>query len=143
MTSETKDTTAALSQLSTDITDVIKGFDEMEKRSDPDILPIVQRLHTLHEEHSAALFTAIETMGGRPEDSGSMMGAVQVAVAAARDWFDKMDMSALPRIIEGEKRLTKSYDEAIAATSGHSGVRELLDNQRAAIEAQIDALSNA
>jgi len=37
---DTHDTTAALSQLATDIVDIIKGYEVMEKRADGDLRPI-------------------------------------------------------------------------------------------------------
>lgn len=142
MTTDTQDTTAAVSQLSTDIVDVVKGYSVMEDRADGDLKPIVQRLHALHETHSAALLSALETIGGRPEDTGSIMGMVHTAVATARDWFDSLDTTALPQIIEGEKRLITSYNDAIETTADLHELRDLLLDQRAAVQAQIDALSN-
>ncbi|OAN79441.1 hypothetical protein A8B78_11975 [Jannaschia sp. EhC01] len=140
MPTDTQDTTAALSQLSTDITDVVKGYAVMEDRADADLRPIVQRLNALHETHAAALLNALETMGGRPEDAGSMMGMVHEAVATARDWFDSLNASALPQIIEGEERLIASYNDALVATPNAHELHDLLADQRAAVQAQIDAL---
>lgn len=137
---DTHDTTAALSQLATDIVDIIKGYEVMEKRADGDLRPIAQRLHALHEAHAAELMTIMEEMGGHPEDTGSMMGAVNQAVAAGRDWFDALDHSTLPWILTGEQRLLHSYDGALAAAETRPELQEVLLDQRAALEAQIDAL---
>lgn len=141
MSTNTKDPTAALSQLSTDIADIIKGYEVMEERADNDLRPIAQRLHALHETHAADLFIALEDMGGHPEHAGSMMGAVHQAVATGRDWFNALDASALPQIVQGEERLVTSYDGALEASQERSGLHEMLRHQRASIQAQIDALS--
>lgn len=112
----------------------------MEKRADGDLRPVAQRLHALHEAHAAELLTAMEEMGGHPEDTGSMMGAVHQAVATARDWFDALDTSAIPQIVKGEERLLKVYDSALEATEVRPELQEMLLAQRAALQAQIDAL---
>ncbi len=139
---DTQDTTAALSQLATDIVDIIKGYKVMEERADGDLRPVAQRLHALHEAHAAELMTVMERMGGHPEDNGSMMGAVNQAVATGRDWFDMLDHSTLPWILTGEQRLVHSYDNALTAAQTHPELQEILLDQRAALEAQINALRN-
>jgi uncharacterized protein (TIGR02284 family) len=140
MPTDTQDTTAALSQLATDIVDIIKGYKVMEKRADEDLRPIAQRLHALHETHATELMTVMDRMGGHPEDAGSMMGAVNQAVATGRDWFDTLDHSTLPWILTGEQRLLHSYDGALAAAETQPELQEMLLDQRAAVAAQIDAL---
>lgn len=137
---DTHDPTAALSQLTTDIADIIKGYEVMEEKADGDLRPVAQRLHALHETHAAELLTAMEEMGGRPEDTGSMMGAVHQAVATGRDWFNALDSSALPQIISGEERLLSSYDEALDTSAPHPELQELLLHQRGTLKSQIDAL---
>ncbi|MCF8487322.1 MAG: PA2169 family four-helix-bundle protein [Rhodobacteraceae bacterium] len=137
---KTNDPTAVTSKLSTDLADIIKGYSLMVDRADEDLQPVVQRLHALHKAHAAEVMTELESMGGHPENSGSMMGAVRVAVATAQDWFDTLDTSALPRIIGGEERLIHAYAEAIEATVNHPTLHEMLIDQRAAIDAQIEAL---
>lgn len=143
MPNDTHDPTAALSQLTTDIADIIKGYEVMEDKADDDLRPVAQRLHALHEAHADELMTLLESMGGRPEDAGSMMGAVHRAVATGRDWFGALDVSAIPQIVSGEERLLKSYDDALEAAQGRPEIHELLLDQRAAVQAQIDSLQNA
>lgn len=140
MPSKTNDPTAVTSRLSTDLADIIKGYGAMIDRADPDLQPVVQRLHALHKAHADEVMTELEAMGGHPENSGSMMGAVRVAVATAQDWFDTLDSSAVPRIIGGEERLIRAYADAIKAAVNHPTLHEMLINQRAAIDAQIEAL---
>ncbi|MEM9755507.1 MAG: DUF2383 domain-containing protein [Pseudomonadota bacterium] len=140
MSIDTHDPTAALSQLTTDIADIIKGYEVMEERADADLRPVAQRLHALHEAHAAELLTVMEEMGGRPEDSGSMMGAVHQAVATGRDWFGALDASAIPQIVSGEERLLASYDDALGAAEPRPQLHDLLLEQRSAVRNQIDAL---
>jgi uncharacterized protein (TIGR02284 family) len=140
MATETRNPTAALSRLTTEIADIIKGYEVMEDKADADLRPVAQRLHALHEAHAAELLTAMEEMGGRPEDTGSMMGAVHQAVATGRDWFDALDASAIPQIVSGEDRLLSSYEAALSAAEPHEELRELLEHQRNALAAHVDAL---
>jgi uncharacterized protein (TIGR02284 family) len=129
----TTDTVAALSDLMTDLADVIRGYDTMKDRAEPDLAPLVDRLHAMHRSHAAGIAEYLERMGGRPENAGSMMGAVHVAVATARDWFGALDASAREEILRGEDRLADSYTKAIAAVQGDPDLSRLLDEQRAAI----------
>lgn len=139
----TKAPVKALSDLSTDIADIVRGYEVMQEKADDDLRPIAQRLHALHEGHAAALLTAIDRMGGHPENTGSMMGAVHAAVATGRDWFGALDASAIPQIIDGEERLIESYDTALAQVTGIADVEDQVAEQRATVQAQIDALRNA
>lgn len=137
---DTHDPTAALSQLATDITNIVKGYEVMEEKADDDLCPVAQRLHALHEAHAAELMTALEEMGGRPENTGSFMGAVHQAVATGRDWFGALDASSIPRIVQGEQRLLSSYDDALEGAEPHRELHALLTDQRDALVSQIAAL---
>lgn len=137
---DTHDPTAALSQLTTDIADIIKGYEVMEEKADADLRPIAQRLHALHEAHAAELMTVMEEMGGRPEDTGSMMGAVHQAVATGRDWFGRLDATAIPQVISGEERLISSYDAALDTAEARPELHEVLNHQRGALASHVDAL---
>ena len=142
---ETRNTTdtdsiAALSDLVTDLVDVIKGYETMEERAEPDLRPAVERLHALHAAHCTALMEHLQAMGGRPEDAGSMMGAVHTAVATARDWFGALDGSALDSILDGEKRLIDSYTTALGVPHSDATLIALLEDQRAALRDEVLAL---
>lgn len=143
MSTETTDLSAALSQLTTDIADIIKGYQAMEERADDELRTIAQRMHALHEAHAAALLATIEEMGGRPEDTASVMGAVRQAVATGRDWFGALDASMIPQIVAGEEWLIASYDTAIAAATPETDIHTMLDDQRSAIRAHIDPLKRS
>jgi len=131
MPNDPDDPTAALSRLATDVADIIKGYAVMEERAEGELAPVAQRLHALHEAHAAELMTAMEEMGGRPEDTGSMMGAVHAAVATGRDWFDALDDSALPQVVAGEERLLSAYDDALDATRQTPELHAMIREQRA------------
>ncbi|MEO0486133.1 MAG: DUF2383 domain-containing protein [Pseudomonadota bacterium] len=129
-----------VTKVTTDVVDVIQGYKAMEDRAEPDLLPVVQRLLALHETHAAELFEHLQQIGGDADEAGSMMGLVHQAVATGRDWFDGLDASAEPALIRGERRLIDTYDTAVAATLRFDETRQMLERQRDALKAQVDAL---
>ncbi|MDG4647805.1 DUF2383 domain-containing protein [Roseibacterium sp. SDUM158017] len=148
---DTHDPTAALSQLTTEITDAIRRYRAAEGRSDHALRELIGATIAVHESHAAALLTEIEAMGGRPEQVGAMMAAVRTAVRAAEDAPpgppDHPPESELEEgrpghslIVHGERRLVAAYGEAIEAAAGHRGLREILQSQREVLERRIAAL---
>jgi uncharacterized protein (TIGR02284 family) len=138
--SQDTDSIAALSDLVTDVVDVIKGYEIMQERAEPDLRPAVDRLHDLHAAHCTSLMEHLEGMGGRPEDAGSMMGAVHMAVATARDWFGALDGSALESILNGEQQLIDSYTTALRVPHTNATLIRVLEDQRAALRDEVVAL---
>lgn len=134
------DPTAALSDLTTDIVDTLKGYSEMADRAEPELLPIVERLQALHETHAAALMETLGRLGGHPEAAGSAMGVINVAVAAARDWIGALDATAIPHVVEGEKRLLASYTTALRVLSHHQNVAQLVQDQRDVLAEHVRAI---
>lgn len=130
----------AITDIATDVADALKGYREMETRASGDLLPIIQRLLTLHEAHATEIFETLDRLGGRPDKAGSVMGLVHQAVATGRDWFDALDASAESAIIRGEERLIEQYGDAIKGAESDEDIRTMLENQRAALQAQVDAL---
>lgn len=134
------DPTAALSQLTNDLADVLCGFEKMDAEAG-DLPEEVARLHALHKRHAAELVTAAETMGGHPEDTGAtMMGAVNVAAANASDWFEGLSGDPLEKVRVGEERLVASYAAARKATGDRPKLQELILKQRDALSEQLSAL---
>lgn len=132
---------AALSNLVDDVVDVIKGFRETKKRAEPDLLPTVERLLSLHKAHAAALLEALDKAGGRPDQAGSVMGLVHQAVATGRDWFGALDSSSEQVLIDGEHRLLESYNTAIEALGETHDLRPMLHDQRDTLKTHVDAIS--
>ncbi|WP_425092160.1 DUF2383 domain-containing protein [Tropicimonas sp. S265A] len=130
----------AITDLATDIVDVMRGYKTMQERAEDDLRPIVERLHTLHSHHASALFRVLETYGGEPDKAGSIMGVVHSVVATARDWTGSLDTSALPQILAGEKQVINSYSAAIDNLKDAPRLRGILEDQRAVLRAHIAAL---
>lgn len=137
---DTHDPTAALSQLSTELADTIKGFELLAERGAPELRDLSRELHEMHEAHAAEILNAVEKMGGRPEDEGAMVAAVRRSVETADGWIDRPERKALRQVVEAERRLLGSYDEALDATRGHPDMAGLIRCQRAIIAARIEGL---
>lgn len=137
---DTHDPTAALSQLATQVANVVKSFDAMQDSPDGALPPETERLRAMHERHAAELMATLEEIGGRPEASGAMTAAVHRAADADADWFGTGGAGAAVRIISGEERLLAAYDAALDGAASHADILELLRDQRAALRSRIDAL---
>lgn len=133
---------SALKQVATDLADIVKGYEVMVDRAEPELKPAVQRPLALHESHSSEVLEELGRLGGNPEDTGSVMGLVHEAVATTRDWFGGLDDSALSAILDGEDRLVESYDDAIAGLENHPDCKALLEKQSKTLRTHIDALKS-
>ncbi|MGR3513515.1 MAG: DUF2383 domain-containing protein [Paracoccaceae bacterium] len=129
-----------LSELATTLSDVIRGYEEMEKRAEAELLPAVQALKARHESDAAEILELLEETGGRPENTGSMMGVVHEAVATARDWFGGLDGSALDAIIDGEENVLEQYKSALPHVHAQPEIHDVVVRQRDALESEIETL---
>ena len=111
----------------------------MEDRAEAELLPTVQEFRALHERHGAQLLALLEKAGGRPENTGSTMGAVHEAVAAARDWFGVLDASAIDAIIDGEIQVLDRYNASLKESTEMGEIHDVIVQQRNEIEKVIAA----
>lgn len=129
-----------LSDLATTLVDVTRGYKEMEDRAEPDLLPTIKSLKDRHERDAAEVLSLLEKTGGRPEDTGSVMGAVHEAVATARDWFGGLDGSAIDAIVDGEEQVLEQYRDALAQTHGTPEIHDVMVRQKNELSQEVDAL---
>ena len=128
---------AHAAKVHTRVLDVIRGYEELAERAEPDLRPLAERMLALHRAHHEALHVMLEERGHPPSDRGSVMSLVQENVMRVRSWFDDMDRELIPRIREGEEQLIELYDEAIAAGPEGDRDRGLLADQRAALAREV------
>ena len=124
----------------TRVLDVIRGYEQLVERAEPDLRPLAARMLALHRAHHGELHLMLEGRGHAPDDSGSFMSLVQENVMRVRSWFDDMDRELIPRIREGEESLVEIYDEAIDAAPAGGGDRAVLERQKADLRAEIVAM---
>lgn len=125
----------------TRVLDVIRGYEELVERAEPDLKPLAQRMLALHQAHHHELHLILEERGHPPDDRGSFMSLVQENVIRVRSWFDDMDRDVIPRVKEGEEQLVELYDEAIEAGPAGDRDRVRLEAQRAALAQEIEAMA--
>lgn len=138
---ETK-ASSALHDVQTAIKDVLAGYDTLEERAEPEILPIVRKLKDMHHRHSTDIARHLTDLGEHADDEASIRGSVNKAVVAMRDWVSDLDADALSFVRDGEERLMGIYDDALndAGDTGDFECRRLLSTQRQQIKAQTDQL---
>ena len=133
---------AGLSQLATTLGDVTRGYTEMEERAEADLLPVVRSLRKRHERDGGEVMALLEVAGGRPEDTGSMMGAVHELVAMARDWVGALDRRAIDGIIDGEKLVLDQYVSSLGATESNQEIHDVLVRQKNELEQEVADLAS-
>ena len=104
---------SALQQVQTGIKDVLAGYETLADRAEPEILPIVGDLKSMHYRHLADLEARLGRSGQQADDGASLRGSVNKAVVALRDWMSTLDRNALSFVRDGEERLMSIYDDAI------------------------------
>lgn len=129
-----------LSDLATTLADVTRGYEEMEQRAEGTLLPAVKSLRERHERDAAEILALLEKTGGRPDETGSMMGAVHQAVATARDWFGDLDGSTIDAVVDGEERVLEQYNSTLSETSGTPDVHEVVVRQRDGLRKEVHTL---
>ncbi len=129
----------AISTLATKLKDRIEGYKMMRGKADPELVPVLDRLITLHEKNASEVLRMLDRLGGNPDNAGSMMSAVHVAMAHARDVAGALDLRTLDAIVPGERALIVVYDDAVGAVDD-ADLRRLLSRQREALRAHVDAM---
>jgi uncharacterized protein (TIGR02284 family) len=137
------DTTSAAETVLTDISDAMGGYKTMIDEGEGGLIPVARGLYEMHQSHASALASAIDSSGGNPDDPGSFMETVHKSVATVRDFFGKLDASAIPQIVEGERNILDSYDKALEDARTGGALHEVLKQQRAELATEIDRLSKS
>ena len=138
----TQEPVAAVSTLTTDIAGVIRGYERMMEQADAELQPHVQQLHDMHVNHAARLVECLADSGGKPDDPGSLMGAVHAAVDSADDWFKAGRGSARDAIIKGEETLIGRYGEAADKTQVLPDLHDMLVEQREELRTHVNSLKD-
>jgi len=120
----------ALTSLYTALVDSRNGYDEAAKDAGKSgLVSLYQEMIALRRQSIAELEPLLLKAGLTPDRDGSYMSTVHRTIISFQSMLTDLDESVLPGFIDGEKRILKTYDEAIV----HSGDpdREVLTRQRA------------
>ncbi len=121
----------ALHQTHTATNDVMKGYDTMLERAEPEIRGIISGLANMHRAHAAELETRLAALGDSGECDTSFRGSVNAAAVTLRDCVTGLDEGSLDAVERGEKALLDFYNDALQDWSSHDDLQthELLEEQ--------------
>lgn len=105
----------ALFDLHTTTIDVLKGYEKMVEKAEPDFRPVAQKFLDLHSRHAVALESMLVAKGVEIDADGSLMGTINRAVVGMRAFFDKIDEDVLGSINDGEEHVLAAYDDALVS----------------------------
>jgi hypothetical protein len=117
--------------------DTLRGFQKMVEQAEVEFRPTAELFSTLHGRHVARLDAMLRKMGAQPDEDGSFMGAVNVAVVSLRAVFDAIDMEVMDRVRSGEENVIVAFDLAIE-TSLPLGYREALSQMKTELTDLLD-----
>lgn len=103
----------ALTDLHTTTIDVLKGYEKMVEKAEPEFRPVAQRFLDLHGRHAAALHRILVAKGADVDADGSLMGTINRVVVGMRAFFDEIDEDVLGSIKDGEDHVLNAFDEAL------------------------------
>jgi uncharacterized protein (TIGR02284 family) len=131
----------ALAKLHTSAIDARNGYWEAVKQAEgKGLTPLFSELAVLHDTHAEELAQLVIMQGQTADPDGSFMSLVHKSVIDVRSLFGGLDESALPGLIDGEKRNIAKYDEALREPDAASA-RDVLDRQKSELLAQVDKMS--
>ncbi|RBP12840.1 uncharacterized protein (TIGR02284 family) [Roseiarcus fermentans] len=135
---------ASVTSLYTALVDAKNGYGEAVKDAErADLKTLFQDMIALHERALAQLRPELEARGVEANDRGSFMTNVHETVIAVRSAVTGLDERSLAGFADGEERILKSYDAAIAESAGDAALAETLEQQRAALSAKVEGMKSA
>jgi uncharacterized protein (TIGR02284 family) len=127
-----------LKSLHTRAVDARKGYeaarDDAEGRG---LTPLFQDMTALHETNARELSDCLVRAGAPANQDGSFMSVIHRTIMDVRSFFNGLDESVLPGLIDGEERNESAYDDALRTAAMPTDVRHLLVRQRDRIAAAI------
>jgi uncharacterized protein (TIGR02284 family) len=134
-----------LKSLHTSAIDARNGYREALKDADGNAMtPLYRDMVALHERNASELARELARFNEAADQDGSFMTVVHETIMDVRSLFNSLDESALPGLIDGEKRNVSKYDDALkdaTATRDTAGdVTGVMATQRDRILEKIAAM---
>ena len=131
----------ATQQLLTALADAGEGYETAAKDADtPDLAAVFARIRRLHERHRADIDAAARKAGENPDESPSVMATVHRTVISVRAAVTGLGANAMPGFVDGEERIIKAYDKAIAERDMLPMFAQMLRRQRSELLDEIAAM---
>jgi uncharacterized protein (TIGR02284 family) len=126
-----------LKTLHTSEIDARNGYEEaLEDAEGKGMTQLFRDMIALHNANADELGGILINAGEAANDEGSFMSAVHRSIMNVRSLFNGLDGSALPGLIDGEKRNIEKYDEVLKAAPD-SPMTNLLTVQRDKIQQKV------
>ncbi len=111
----------AMTSLHTTLIDSRNGYEEALKDASEDgMVTLFQEMVALRTAAAVELEPLVRAAGGELKQEGSFMSTVHRAVISFQSILTGLDESILPGLIDGEKRVLASYDDAMKTASGEA-----------------------
>jgi uncharacterized protein (TIGR02284 family) len=131
----------AAQSLHTMLVDSRNGYETaLEKTDDAGMTAFLAGMVGLRTRHSTELASRLASEGEDVSDDGSFMTVVHETVMNVRALFSGLDESALPGILDGEERMLRKYDDAIAEAEASTGLWRTLAAQREAVASVVEEI---
>lgn len=127
-----------LASLHTALIDSRNGYDEAFVEAEGKGLSgLFREMMSIHKHHSEAVASYLKSLDQPIDENGSFMTTVNRTVISVRSLFGGLDESVLPGLIDGEERIVKTYDTAIATSPPGTPEHEVLVEQRRVLQSKI------
>ena len=133
--------TQALKSLHTTLIDAQEGYKTaIADAKAPDMKALFQSVSDLHARAHSQIQALLLEAGEKPDESGSFLQLVHKTAISVRSAVAGLDRSSLSSFIDGEERIVKSYDEAIAEAGPNGETGRVLQRHRDALTAEIQRM---
>jgi uncharacterized protein (TIGR02284 family) len=128
----------SLKALHTDLIDARKGYETAYRDAETsDMKAFFQDMLDMHERAHGEIHRILSSRGETPEDDGSFMATVHKTVITLRSAISGLGGDSLSSFADGEERILKSYDEALADAASDSSASAILKRQRGDLAARV------
>jgi uncharacterized protein (TIGR02284 family) len=135
--------TDTLTRLHTDAVDASKGYAEALEDSDGhSLFDLFRQMQTLHSQAASELADELIRLGAPPRESGSLLSLVHQSIMKLRSLVGGLDASVLPGLIDGEKRILASYDDALRQGSLSAAATAVVQRQRGQLSQAISQMQS-
>lgn len=131
----------ALKTLHTSLIDSRIGYEEaLEDADGKGLTPLFREMIALRTRATDELTPYLVALGENVDKEGSFMSTVHRTVISIQSVLTGLDESILPGLIDGENRVLKQYDAAIAQVLPGSSEYAILIKQREDLRIKIDTM---
>ena len=130
-----------LKSLHTSAIDARNGYQEaLKDAGDNEMTPLFRDMIALHERNANELARELTKINEIADEKGSFMTVIHETIMDVRSLFNGLGESALPGLIDGEKRNVSKYDDALKDARTTPDIAGLLATQRESIVGKIAAM---